>query len=115
MRKGLGLGLAAIGVVAVSAACAGQPRASAFPPVPEVVVSASEFKFEPALITLRKGESVALTLKNAGTTEHDLLVPGLPMPPMGGASSGGHGGHGGTTEGRWGTSTCTPAPIRRTA
>jgi uncharacterized cupredoxin-like copper-binding protein len=90
------LGLSAIGLLTLATACTGQPQVSALPPVQEVVVTASEFKFEPAQITLRKGESVTLTLKNASTTEHDLLVPGLPMPAMSGGSSGGHGGHGAT-------------------
>ena len=35
-------------------------------------VEASEFKFQPATVTVKAGESVTLTFKNAGTVEHNF-------------------------------------------
>ena len=40
-------------------------------PVHQVTVVMKEFKFEPATIHLKAGETVALTIKNEGTVEHE--------------------------------------------
>jgi uncharacterized cupredoxin-like copper-binding protein len=48
-----------------------------------VRVAASEFRFEPASLTLQAGAATTLTLKNAGQTLHDLTIvsgPGIPTP-----------------------------------
>jgi uncharacterized cupredoxin-like copper-binding protein len=48
-----------------------------------VRVAASEFRFEPASLTLKAGVATTLTLKNAGQTLHDFTIasgPGIPTP-----------------------------------
>ena len=48
-----------------------------------VRVAASEFRFEPASLTLKANTSTSLTFKNAGQTLHDLTIvsgPGIPTP-----------------------------------
>jgi uncharacterized cupredoxin-like copper-binding protein len=47
------------------------------PTVQQVTVQASEFKFDPAQITIKVGQPVRLTLKNVGTVDHELEVEGL--------------------------------------
>ena len=52
-----------------------------------VRVAASEFRFEPASLTLKAGVPTILTLKNAGQTLHDFTIasgPGIPTPAAGG-------------------------------
>jgi uncharacterized cupredoxin-like copper-binding protein len=56
-----------------------------------VRVAASEFRFEPASLTLKAGVAITLTFKNAGQTLHDLTIvsgPGIPTPDA--HASGGH-------------------------
>jgi uncharacterized cupredoxin-like copper-binding protein len=58
-----------------------------------VRVAASEFRFEPANLTLQAGVATTLTFKNAGQTLHDLRIvsgPGIPTPDM--HASGDHAG-----------------------
>jgi plastocyanin len=50
-------------------------------PAREITIEASEYKFIPSTITVKKGESVKITLKNAGAMPHDWFVEN-----MGGAS-----------------------------
>jgi uncharacterized cupredoxin-like copper-binding protein len=48
-----------------------------------VRVAASEFRFEPASLTLKANAPTTLTFKNAGQTLHDLTIvsgPGIPTP-----------------------------------
>jgi uncharacterized cupredoxin-like copper-binding protein len=48
-----------------------------------VRVAASEFRFEPASLTLQAGVSTTMSFKNAGQTLHDLTIvsgPGIPTP-----------------------------------
>jgi uncharacterized cupredoxin-like copper-binding protein len=48
-----------------------------------VRVAASEFRFEPANLTLKANAPTTLTFKNAGQTLHDLTIvsgPGIPTP-----------------------------------
>jgi uncharacterized cupredoxin-like copper-binding protein len=48
-----------------------------------VRVAASEFRFEPATLTLSAGAATTLTFKNAGQTLHDFTIvsgPGIPTP-----------------------------------
>jgi plastocyanin len=40
-------------------------------------VEATEFKFQPATVTVKVGESVTLTFKNAGTVEHNFSITPL--------------------------------------
>ncbi len=46
-------------------------------PSREVIVEASEYKFTPSTITLKKGETVKITLKNTGAMQHDWFVDGM--------------------------------------
>lgn len=45
--------------------------------VKEIVVEASEFKFMPATLTLKKGEKVRLVLKNIGKMPHNFVIDEL--------------------------------------
>ncbi len=48
-----------------------------------LIVTATEFRFNPSALTLKAGEPAELTLKNAGQTLHDLTIvagPGIPTP-----------------------------------
>lgn len=42
----------------------------------EITVSGTEFSFNPSSITLKAGEAVKLTFKNAGTISHNFVVEG---------------------------------------
>lgn len=48
--------------------------AGCMPGAPTISVSASEFKFEPATVTVKAGQAVQLSLKNAGLVAHDWTV-----------------------------------------
>ena len=43
----------------------------------EIIVEGGEFKFTPSEITVKKGEKVKLTFKNAGTFPHDFTIADL--------------------------------------
>lgn len=43
----------------------------------EVVVTASEFSFEPKEIKAKVGQPVTIVLKNAGAQQHDLTIDGI--------------------------------------
>lgn len=43
----------------------------------EITVIGSEFKFEPNLITVNKGDEVKITFKNIGNAPHNLAIPEL--------------------------------------
>ena len=47
-------------------------------PAREIVIEASEYKFSPSQISVKKGETVKITLKNVGRMQHDFFVEGLP-------------------------------------
>jgi uncharacterized cupredoxin-like copper-binding protein len=52
-------------------------------PPPGLVVTATEFRFNPSALTLKAGEPAELTLKNSGQTLHDFALvsgPGIPTP-----------------------------------
>ena len=42
----------------------------------KVYVTAKEFRFDPATLTLKAGEASTIVLQNAGSIEHDLSVSG---------------------------------------
>lgn len=44
----------------------------------EIVVEASEYKFNPSEVRVKKGETVKITLKNSGRMQHDWFVENLP-------------------------------------
>jgi plastocyanin len=43
----------------------------------EIVINASEFRFSPATLTVKKGEPIKLTLKNVGKMPHDFVIDEL--------------------------------------
>ncbi len=43
----------------------------------EITVEGFEFKFAPATLTFKKGETVKLTLKNTGKMPHDFVIDEL--------------------------------------
>lgn len=45
--------------------------------IPELVVEGSEFKFNPAQISLQAGEKVKVIFKNTGEARHDFVMEGL--------------------------------------
>lgn len=59
----------------------GNPSDASVSVAREIVVEASEYKFNPAEVHVKKGETVKITLKNAGRMNHDWMVEN-----MGGAS-----------------------------
>ena len=76
----LGAGLV---IVALASGCTGKDGAedatgTTSNGVQQRTVALSELKFEPATLTVRAGPPVRLTVKNAGTAEHDLVIAGLP-------------------------------------
>ncbi len=44
----------------------------------KLTVTASELQFAPATLTVQAGRPVQLTIKNAGTTDHDFVIAGMP-------------------------------------
>jgi cytochrome c oxidase subunit 2 len=52
---------------------AAKPSAES-PTASKVYVTAKEFSFDPTTVNLKAGEDSAISLKNAGTIEHDLTV-----------------------------------------
>lgn len=95
--------LAALSLVAVAvfAAC-GSGTDSSSPADRTVEVTMKDIAFEPATVTVKKGETVRFVFRNAGKVDHDAFV-GDAMAQMDheqdmrkGAMDGGHdGGHGG--------------------
>ncbi len=47
------------------------------PQVQEVIVKASEWKFEPAIIRVKAGQPVKLVFQNWGQEDHDLVLKGM--------------------------------------
>mgnify|MGYP005856393563 CR=1 FL=1 len=65
--------LVAMGIgVAVFAGCSGAASTQA-----EIVMKATEWRFEPASVQITAGEPVRLVLKNEGKIPHDVAVLGL--------------------------------------
>lgn len=72
------IALLGAGLAVACGQAAGQPQAAA-----ALVISASEYRFLPAQLTLPAGQAATLRLKNAGQQPHDLTLasgPGIPTP-----------------------------------
>lgn len=68
----------AAGALVLGVACSsGSSGASINGPL-KLAVTASELKFAPAAFTVQVGRPVQLTIKNAGTTDHDFVIAGMP-------------------------------------
>ncbi len=78
-----------IGLALAVSACSSTPAASSTSPQ-EMVIEASEFKFQPAMIQVSAGRSVKITLHNKGAVEHDWAIQKIPMMGMTESSTGGH-------------------------
>lgn len=61
-------------VVAGALACASAPATAFAATVHKVTVTMKEFSFTPATIDLKVGETVELTLRNAGQVAHDWMA-----------------------------------------
>jgi uncharacterized cupredoxin-like copper-binding protein len=65
----------------LAVACAGPSAAAPAPatskPQTVTIKATDALKFEPALITVKSGTVVRLTLENTGVLEHDWMVDGL--------------------------------------
>jgi len=73
------------------------PAPSTDAEVRKVSVTMRDIAFEPAVIELRRGETVRLSFENSGALVHDFSIDSMPMGRMemtGGTSGDGHGGHG---------------------
>ncbi len=77
--KRLGFVVAALLVAAmVLTACGGSSAGSGGGGgTQNVTVTATEFKFDPATITVKTGDKVTLTLVNKGTVDHTYVQPDL--------------------------------------
>jgi uncharacterized cupredoxin-like copper-binding protein len=75
--RGIGLFVLAGGLLvpAVLAAC--NSPAGAAGGTQQVTVQATEFRFDPATVTVKAGAPVQLTLRNMGTQVHDWTVDNL--------------------------------------
>jgi len=60
--------------VLVAAACSDGDEGDAIDDVREITVAATEFAFEPAKINAFPGESVRVTLRNDGETQHSFTI-----------------------------------------
>lgn len=63
----------ATGVDSTDASASANPAASGQASVKEFTVNGSSFKFEPATLTVNKGDKVKITFKNSGGT-HDFVI-----------------------------------------
>ncbi|MFN8558462.1 MAG: cupredoxin domain-containing protein [Dehalococcoidia bacterium] len=54
------------------------------------VLVGDSMSFEPAALTVQRGRPVQLTVRNTGATEHDLVIPALPVTNVKGVETGGH-------------------------
>ena len=64
------------GLMLVLGACGGGAASST---VAAVNVEANDFKFEPARITVKPGQSVKMTFRNKGSVDHDFSVMKIPV------------------------------------
>ncbi len=63
---------------ALLAACSSSQTSSSAPAKPgEIVVTATDLKFDPTTITVTAGQPVTIRLVNKGALEHDLSIEGL--------------------------------------
>jgi uncharacterized cupredoxin-like copper-binding protein len=69
----------------LAAGCAGpggQPGGAKPAGGQQITVQMSEFKFDPAAITVERDQSVVVTLRNTGSVVHDFAVPELNVQPV---------------------------------
>jgi uncharacterized cupredoxin-like copper-binding protein len=87
-QRGALLLLLVLGSALLFVACQGE----AAPPATVIEIKANEFAFEPATISLTKGQRVQLRIRNTGTQSHDFSsdVAASGVSEQGG---GGHAGH----------------------
>lgn len=71
-------GLLAVLLLALAAAGCAQPPAQRPAPLRELVITGSEFRFDPATLDLQVGQPVRLTFRNTGSTAHDLQIVDMP-------------------------------------
>ncbi len=75
--KRLGFVVAALVVAAMVLTACGGSSAGSGGGSQNITVTATEFKFDPATITVKAGDKVTLTLNNKGTLEHTFVQPDL--------------------------------------
>jgi uncharacterized cupredoxin-like copper-binding protein len=71
------IGLAALGLTALVAACTSPTPAPVQPMTPTFTLTARDLSFTPGEIVLRAGAPVRLTFVNEGVLEHDVTIVGL--------------------------------------
>src|SRR5438874_13790525 len=71
----LALPFAVLTLAVVMIACSGGSGSAA-----ATTVIATEFKFDPATLTVPAGKPVTVSLQNRGTVTHDFVVQGLDQP-----------------------------------
>ena len=48
----------------------------------QVTIQMSDFKFDPATVSVEQGRPVVVTLPNTGSVEHDFAIPELEVQPV---------------------------------
>ena len=67
-----------LGLALVVAACGGGAKeTSTTPSGGALTVKLSEFKFEPASLSLKNGQKATITVQNTGTTSHNFVIKDL--------------------------------------
>jgi uncharacterized cupredoxin-like copper-binding protein len=69
--------LAATALIVGVACSSGGSDAATTGPL-ELTVTATELQFAPATLTVQAGRPVQLTIENAGATDHDFVIAGMP-------------------------------------
>ncbi len=73
-RKFSLLALVIVAVAALAVACGGSSGGSSSGGGNSVTITATDFKFDPATINAKAGETVNVTLNNKGTATHTFVV-----------------------------------------
>jgi len=76
MKRGVSAALV-FGLLLVLVGCGGGGEAAAGNGGTSVEIKASEFAYDPSMMTVNKGESVTVKLSNIGSVAHDFVIDEL--------------------------------------
>lgn len=74
MKRAVLFSAVALVLMLVAAGCGGGGAAAGGN---EIKVTASDYKFTPADITVKRGEAITITLENKGSVEHDWVAEAI--------------------------------------